>query len=550
MLRFCVNKVLLATKLAYFFFFFSYSSVTPYIAVFMSSNGLNAEQAGYILGARLFAQFLSGPVWGAIADKTRKYKLMLLLQIIVSTMLLFSAPWVPFMLPKDAMMSNLGGSSPTLDKNVTESTFTTLPSPKVYFRASHSTSKPLPFSGFTAFVNRKVATSITKNVSQELDATFTTPSNLSTTRSNKNPSSNNKTIKYNTETLFYVMVSVFTLVGIFDGGILLLIDNSVINSLKEAPGSNFGKQRLWGAVGFGLASLASGVGIELSGNVGPNYFTMFYIFTGSNICLMVACSFLKMPIQPTIKEGNGASLDQQQNVTVLNGLVRALRKPSVLFFFTTVLMMGMADNLLYSFMFLYIQDLNGSKIVMGLSVLVSCCAEALIFPFTNSIIKRLRGNLPAIALSFGVYSLRYFGFSLVQDAWYILLLQLLHSVCFALFWAAAVFHTTTIAPKGMEATFLGIQNGIFFGIAGGTASIIGGIVYKNFGGRNLFRGYAGICATWTLLLLLHIFERKKNGKLHCAEDEEANENVKDKQGTEDEMEELSPSKRLFSHADE
>ena len=102
----------------------------------------------------------------------------------------------------------------------------------------------------------------------------------------------------------------------------------------------------------------------------------------------------------------------------------------------------------------------------------------------------------------------------------------------------------------MKATFLGIQNGIFFGIAGGTASIIGGIVYKNFGGRNLFRGYAGICAVWALLLLLHIFERKKNGKPHCAEDEEANENVKEKQGTEDEMEELSPSKRLFSRADE
>ena len=107
-----INKLLLAPKLAYFFFFFSYSSVSPFIAVFMSTNGLNPQQSGFIIGSRCFAQFLSGPVWGAIADKTNRNKVILMIQIIVSTVALFSTPWIPLALPK----SRVGSARDEIDK--------------------------------------------------------------------------------------------------------------------------------------------------------------------------------------------------------------------------------------------------------------------------------------------------------------------------------------------------------------------------------------------------------------------------------------------------
>ena len=38
-----------------------------------------------------------------------------------------------------------------------------------------------------------------------------------------------------------------------------------------------------------LASLATRLGVQLTGAEKPNYLTMFYIYLGSNICLLIVC---------------------------------------------------------------------------------------------------------------------------------------------------------------------------------------------------------------------------------------------------------------------
>ena len=518
MKRIAVNKALLPAKAAYFFFYFSYSSVTPYIPVFMTAYGLNAEQAGFVLGARLFSQFFSGPLWGAIADKTRKYKFVLLLQIVISSILTFTAPYVPMVIPKTSC-----GVIPKAHDNST--VITTM--------SSLAVTTPLFIQPTIIFGNQSVPMTEDRNAEavkttdvvlrgiNSTNSSITTefPSislssqqqtKVKTNKVNDGGGSDSR-CKASTDKLFTLMIIWFALIGAFDGGIPILIDNSVIDTIEKVKSSDFGKQRLWGAVGFGLAAFASGVGIELSGSKGPNYFTMFYIFLGSNVSLFISCCFLDMSGHQ--HKNNLLNKEREKKPNLTKGLIKTFRKFNVSFFFLTVLIMGIANGLLYGFMFLYIQDLKGSKIIMGLSILVACSTEVIMFPISNSVIKLLRGNLIAIALSFAMYTVRFLGFSVLQNAWYILLLQLLHSVCFALFWNATVYHTSDLAPKGMKATLLGIMNGVFFGIAGGSSSLIGGILYKHFGGRNLFRGYAIICGVWTVFMILHILERKKHGKL-------------------------------------
>ena len=538
-----INRALLPAKAAYFFFYFSYSSVTPYITVFMTAYGLNAEEAGFVLGARLFAQFFSGPLWGGIADKTRKHKFVLLFQIAISTILTFTAPWMPLVLPESSSAAcrdtipvpQTNGSLLMTTGLPVFSTMTSSFVPSTAISRNPNNNRSL----FTEEKNAEAVTTtkamiVTSGLSVNNGSSNLPPTNSTniatfppTPTSYKNSSKQNtgkrnispSCAAHNTNKLFILMIIWFALIGAFDGGIPLLIDNAVIDTIEREGKSDFGKQRLWGAVGFGLAAFASGVGIELSGQKGPNYFTMFYIFLASNICLVVCCCLLKMTGHHS--KDDLLNNERKKKPNLMKGLIKTFKKFNVTFFFFTVLVMGIANGLLYGFMFLYIQDLKGSKIIMGLSILVACSTEVMMFPISNKVIQLLRGNLPAITLGFAVYVLRFAGFSLLQNAWYILLLQLTHSICFALFWNAAVYHTADLAPEGMQATLFGIMNGVFFGFAGAFSSIVGGIFYNQFGGRNMFRGYAIICAVWTLFLILHIIERKMSGKLGNKKDRDA-----------------------------
>ena len=524
----------------------------------MTAYGLNAEQAGFVLGARLFAQFFSGPLWGGLADKTRKYRFMLLFQIVVSSILTFTAPWMPLVLPKDASTCSdpiINAQNNTTQASlVTKGFAPTTINPPLFISTTKLENKSVPFTENRNAEGVSTATPmLVANSSVQLPqntslgpAHSTTLQPFTSGFSSLPPSSpsgakkksKGQCIPKNVDKLFILMIVWFALIGAFDGGIPLLIDNSVMDTIEKTGTSDFGKQRLWGAVGFGLAAFASGVGIELSGSKGPNYFTMFYIFLGSNVCLFVSCCFLDMSGQAA-KSGL-LKKEKSKRPNLMKGLINTFKKFNVTFFFFTVLIMGIANGLLYGFMFLYIQDLKGSNIIMGLSILVACSTEVMMFPISNTVIKFLRGNLIAVTVAFATYVIRFAGFSLLQNAWYILLLQLLHSVCFALFWNATVYHTSDLAPPGMQATLLGIMNGVFFGIAGGLSSVVGGIVYKHFGGRNVFRGYAIVCAVWTLFLILHVLERKKRGKLGSLKER------KEKEQQEVDMEEAPTSQKLLS----
>ena len=474
--------------------------------------------------------------------------MILLFQIVVATVLAFAAPWVPLLIKNNAgtgcekVLNNSSNfattkTRPTFSTMMFPTSLTLVKETKTFTNAVSNTNTTSFF-----FMKNKTASDITPSTpaSGSNDSMMTTPfTKNKTEKGNKT----NGCAQRDTDRLFLAMIILFILIGAFDGGILVLIDKSVIETVSKFEKSNFGKQRLWGAIGFGLASIASGVGLELSGEKSPSYFTMFYIFLGSQVFLFVSCCFLRLDFHQETKED---LLDKQERTKIefLKDLMKIFKKFHVIFFFMTLLVMGVADRMLYSFMFLFIEEINGSKIVMGLSILVACLSEGLMFPFTHYIIKCVHGNLSAMVLAFVAYAIRFAGFSVLQNAWYVLLLQLLHSICFALFWSAIVQHTASLAPKGMEATLLGLMNGVFFGIAGAVSCLVGGIIYNHFGARKLFKGYGVICMVWTFFLILHIIERKNHGKLQLKEDRG---DIEAKNLAEVAMNDVQTSEKLLKH---
>ncbi len=73
-----INYELLISKTFYFFFFAAFGSLFPLLGVYFKQLGLNATQAGILMGVRPLIEFCSGPLWGSYADKWKKGKHMLI----------------------------------------------------------------------------------------------------------------------------------------------------------------------------------------------------------------------------------------------------------------------------------------------------------------------------------------------------------------------------------------------------------------------------------------------------------------------------------------
>lgn len=73
----------------YLIYFAALSGFTNYINVYLESKGLEGSQFGQITAAGLLISVLIVPLWGIIADKTKKYKLLLLVSLSSSLVALY-----------------------------------------------------------------------------------------------------------------------------------------------------------------------------------------------------------------------------------------------------------------------------------------------------------------------------------------------------------------------------------------------------------------------------------------------------------------------------
>lgn len=77
-----INRELLPPKLFYFFFFAANGTLVPYLILFFKQIGLSPSQVGIVIGFKPFISFICSPLWGYIADKTNKTRLIFVISLI------------------------------------------------------------------------------------------------------------------------------------------------------------------------------------------------------------------------------------------------------------------------------------------------------------------------------------------------------------------------------------------------------------------------------------------------------------------------------------
>jgi PPP family 3-phenylpropionic acid transporter len=267
--------------------------------------------------------------------------------------------------------------------------------------------------------------------------------------------------------------------ALFASPIIPLADNAVMALLAERK-DQYGRQRIWGAVGWGIAAPLVGQLIDTRGLQWSFWGYAAIMFVGLLIVQQIPVSQASQP------------------VPFWRGARTLLSNRSWLLFLLLVFFGGAGQAGIHNYLFLYMNELGASKTMMGLALTVATISELPMFFFADRLLARWSAKGLFI---FGtmMYVVRAMALSFIQVPWIILITQLFHGLTFSAMWVAGVSYADEIAPPGLGATAQGLLSGVFMGISAATGAILGGILYQDFGGAIMYRTMAIVVAVSILI---------------------------------------------------
>ncbi|XP_055373690.1 major facilitator superfamily domain-containing protein 6-like [Condylostylus longicornis] len=298
---------------------------------------------------------------------------------------------------------------------------------------------------------------------------------------------------------------------------------SVVNSMGDTicfellgdDVEQFGKQRMWDAIGSGVVSLLVGVIIDkTSGTSVFKSYTVLYFLCLVTISLdMVCCIKLQ-------------SSQNEKSKNILSDVGKLFKSPSISTFFCWCCFSGFFEAIILNFLFWYLEELtdeigqkecveNYVKTLEGLDIFVqTCIGEILFFFFSGYIFKKI-GHINCMHLVLAAFAIRMFYYSLMTNPWWVLPVEVLNGITYGLFSATMSSYANIIALPGTEATLQGLVGILYEGVGLSLGNFGAGTLLSVIGGKNTFIVF-GIVAVIALLshviihILLRTFNKDKN----------------------------------------
>lgn len=267
----------------------------------------------------------------------------------------------------------------------------------------------------------------------------------------------------------------------FVAPLMPLLDNTLMALLKDKKA--YGRYRVWGAYGWGIAAALTGWLLQRTG-----LDWIFYTYLALLLVLLVFA--FRLPIQQTGIQSN-----------FWRGLRQMLTNRRWLLFLTVALIEGMSLGIFLNYLFLHLEDMGASRIVMGLSLTIATISEIPIFLYSRRLLSRGAPFLLAGSLVFMV--IRAFAYAGMTAAWQVLLISLLHGPTFSAMWSAGVAYADETAVPGLSATAQGVFSGTVLGLGSALGAVVGGFLYESSGAIVAFQlaGWASLAA---LLLFIGV----------------------------------------------
>ena len=272
--------------------------------------------------------------------------------------------------------------------------------------------------------------------------------------------------------VFLLMLPVVALFNLFYTPILPLIDSNTLR-LLGVRGQRYGRYRVWGTVGFTLASLALGFVYERTG-----LHTMFVIYPLVLLVLLwVGTGLTNQPVRT--ERAVGHSVRQM------------VRQPEWLVFAVSIFLLGLGANGAIAFVSVKIMAMGGSESLVGLSWTTIAILEIPLMLFSEPLLRRF-GALNLLTVAFVGYVFRIILYGVMPSPVWAPFVNFLHGVSFVPLTLGTVAFVNEMAPEHLKSTSQGLLASVlnFSNLSG---VLIAGWLYDQIGPVKVFLVLSGFC---------------------------------------------------------
>lgn len=485
-----INGKLLPIKAHYFFFMAAMGPILPQISVYGKQLGVQPEIMGYITSVLPIMYVLAKPVVGFLADYFANFRKAIFMSLIFIMTLSFAGF---YFLP--AAVNHTINVNEKFNLTLTSTDLRECDS-KIFANNGECTTtrrlqchaEKVDIASIPLFITRL-------EVNSTLDQNFTSynlchmAANLSsfeTTKAHcKVDITNSQNCLYKTST-FWIFVFLLCL-GTIGFNVTNSISDAICFDVLEGDDMQYGAQRVWGTIGFGFTALLAGIAVDMWTLDAVKSFTpalvVMLVFSGFDV---LSVTKLKLP--------NFSSSD-----SIFKDIWELLTQKSIAIFLVFATIAGIIDSFIIYFMFWHLEDvaletgyMDQIKLIEGCVVAAEClCGEIPIFLFSGKILKKI-GYVHCLSLCFFTYFIRLGLISLIANPWWLVPIELVMQGCtYALCYTCIVAYASAVAPPGTSATVQGLVAGMDDGLGFAIGSLIGGQIYKRFGGRTSFQMFSG-----------------------------------------------------------
>jgi MFS transporter, PPP family, 3-phenylpropionic acid transporter len=314
-------------------------------------------------------------------------------------------------------------------------------------------------------------------------------------------------------TIGFLMLAVFTALMTIHWGFLWLLSLQIIYSAFSPPitpirdglaarmankyGLDFGNWRLWGSLGFAVASLVMGmvwqrIGIE-------------WLFLGAAALFLLSGVVVNLLEEP-----------EEENIIRQTELWHQWipRESVVWLFLSAVFLSNLAQQAFYQFSAIHMIRLGGSETMAGMMRSASAVVEIPTMYLVSKLIRKI-GPMWAFLIGASIFALSWLGFSLATAGWMLIAITAFRGIGFGFTAVSAVVYIDSKARVSEVASYQGLMNILAFGLAPLIAGPVFGSLAQRLGLPAMFGVASGVgwsAAAVCIVILLLQRRQRLNGK--------------------------------------
>ena len=289
---------------------------------------------------------------------------------------------------------------------------------------------------------------------------------------------------------FFWLLLVVSVFSFLLAPVVSLSDSATMSMLGENR-HRYGRVRLWGTIGWGVVAPVAGLVIQRTSLDWAFY--LFAIFMSATLIVSLWYTFPR----------------DSHIVPYAEGMRILLRNRRWMFFLAMVFLCGIGTSTVSSYLFIFMDDLQASKTLMGIALTLASVSELPVMFFANRLLRRFNPH-GVLLLAMVTVAVRVLLYSFSSAAWQVLLIQLLHGLTFPVIWVAGVSYADQIAPPGLKASAQGMFGGALLGFGAAVGSLLGGVLLQQIGSAGMYRitGIIVLAGMFFIITLERIFTRE------------------------------------------